>query len=119
VRTSSLTVLAVVAVAVALALAGCALPMALERVEPQGRDPKTIEADKLACWQEAEAAHARIRGTALGAAVLFGVVGVIVESAINQDDDAAKRRRIEGVAEACLEQRGYTINRTTPSRWAP
>lgn len=102
-----------------LGVSGCTLPVALARVETQERDLKTVEADKLACWQEAEAAHARLRGTALGAAALFGVVGVIVEAAINEDDTAKKRRLVEGAAESCLESRGYTIDRTTPSRWAP
>jgi hypothetical protein len=46
------------AVLLALLLAGCALPaQPLARVDVTGRDPKTVEADKLACWQQAERAH--------------------------------------------------------------
>jgi hypothetical protein len=43
---------------IALLLGGCAQPATpLSNIDAAGRVPATVDADKLACWQEAEAAH--------------------------------------------------------------
>ena len=64
-------------------------------------------ADKLRCWQEAEAVegpHSRTRFIALGAAAA-------IPYGNSAETIAARDARVERTAEACVTKLGYTFNR--------
>jgi hypothetical protein len=90
-------------------LTGCALTTGpLSNIDPGGREFAKVNDDKLACWQEAEAAaggpHSRTRLMVGG--------GVIAHAAISAEQRQALDEKIERSAEACMVSRGYTLRPT-------
>ena len=97
-------------VAALLLLAGCgALGGPLANVEPGERDSAKVDADKFACWQQAEleagGAHTRTR------LMVAPVVVTIGMEASRPDVSTARDQKIERDAEACMIERGYTLRR--------
>ena len=91
-------------VMLAALLAGCAGPY-LYRVDTEGIDRAKVEADKLACSQEAQE---RLTWRQLGVGLALGPLGgALYESKSEALRD--KQRRIERAGEACMVRRGYSI----------
>jgi hypothetical protein len=90
---------------IALLLVGCAQPATpLASIDAAGRAPATVDADKLACWQEAEEAQP------LTASLLRMRAGLgSLAYAVGRNEERARNERIERAAEACMAQRGYTV----------
>src|SRR5437868_3645483 len=91
-----------------LAVAGCGIMNApLANIDPGGRAFATVDADKLACWQAAEAgaggAHSRTRWMMAPVAVSAAM------QATSGDELAERDKKIEADAEACMVGRGYTV----------
>ena len=103
-QNGSSTALVLTAV-IALLLVGCAQPATpLSSIDAAGRAPATVDADKLACWQEAEGAHP------LTASLLRMRAGLgFLAYAVGGNEERARNERIERAAEACMAQRGYTV----------
>ena len=98
------TVTPIVVFTVAVALSGCAAPY-LSRIDAAGRDPAMVDADKLACSQEAQA---RLTWGELAIGVLLGPAGSMAYEA-RSDAFKARQRRIEEAGEACMLSRGYRL----------
>jgi hypothetical protein len=71
--------------------------------------PVKVDADILACWQQAEAANPA-SGRQLLVAVALGPAGSVVDDAITGDGES-RRERIQRAAEICMQERGYTVVR--------
>jgi hypothetical protein len=93
----------------AFVIAACGITTGpLSNIDPGGRDYAKVDADKLACWQEAEAAsgglHSRTRY------MMMGAVGAIYQATAADPEELKTRDgRIERHAEACMVSRGYTV----------
>ena len=99
-------------VAIALGLAtltaGCAaMTPKTVIVDRTGRDLAKVDADTLACWQQAEAANPP-NGRRLLVAVALGPAGSVVDDAIT-GDGTSRRGRVQHAAELCMEGRGYAV----------
>jgi hypothetical protein len=92
-------------IAAVVLMAGC-VAQPLARLETTGRDPVNADRDKLACWQEAEAANP-LTGSLLGQRALLGYAAYARES--YRDEERDRNQHIERTAEARLVSRGYTL----------
>jgi len=91
-------------VILATLLAGCAAPL-LYRIDTERVDRAKVEADKLACAQEAQG---RLTWRELAVGIALGPLGsALYESRSQELHD--KQRRIEAAGEACMVRRGYSI----------
>lgn len=101
-----MSALAPLVLSIALLLAGCgAMNAPLANVEAGGRDYAKVDADKAACWQQAEAAHgahSRTRWMVMGSMTALQYTG-------GTEPVATRDERIERDAEACMVQLGYTL----------
>ena len=88
----------------AILLGGCAAPY-LSRVDPAGRAPDLVEADKLACTHETQQ---RMTWGHFGAGLILGPVGGVLYEA-RSAEVRERQRRIEQLGEACMLKRGYTL----------
>ena len=99
-------------VVVSLVAASCATTP-LSQFDAGIRDRATVDADKLACWQQAEAANpmpgqyaARTSGTML---LLGPIAGPAVNHSLTTDEDRAWGQRVVRAAEACMVDPGYAV----------
>jgi hypothetical protein len=95
--------LLVLALAIALTNGCSATSAPLTNFSPGDRDRAKFDSDKADCWNAAEAAsgglHSRTRW----------MMAPPIYSAVKQGSAAEQDAQIEGAAEACMVQRGYTI----------
>jgi hypothetical protein len=91
-----------------VSLTGCAaLTPRGVTVDRTGRDLAKVDADILACWQQAEATNPP-SGRQLLVAVALGPAGSVVDDAVT-GIATDRRTRVQRTAELCMEQRGYTV----------
>jgi hypothetical protein len=99
---------AAIAGVMTIALAGCAtLTPKSVTVDRTGRDLARVDADILACWQQAEAMNPA-SGRELLVAVALGPAGSVIDDALT-GDPTDRAGRVQRVAELCMEARGYTV----------
>jgi hypothetical protein len=103
-----------IAIVIAMLITGCAaLTPKTVIVDRTGRDLAKVDADILACWQQAEAAHP-LSARRLLVAVALGPAGSVVDDAIT-GDGKDRRDRVQRTADVCMEARGYTVVKRSPS----